>query len=147
MEEYLYGVIPMEVSFEWPLEALKAQAVVSRTYAARNLGKYEEKGYDLSATFLSQVYGGSNCENQKTTKAVDQTKGEVIVYNGRPITAVFHSTCGGLRRTSPMCGTTITSRRNTWKAPAALTARILPSTNGRQSFQRRHKAEPPEKRL
>lgn len=95
IEEYLYGVLPMEVSYEWPVEALKAQAVVSRTYAIKSMGKYEDKGYDLSATFLSQVYGGMNCENSNTTKAVDQTKGEIITFKGQLISAVFHSTCGG----------------------------------------------------
>jgi len=78
VEGYLYGVMAREVSPEWPLEALKAQAVVSRTYVMKNLGKHDREGFDLSATMTSQVYGGVESEDPRTSEAVNLTRGEVI---------------------------------------------------------------------
>ncbi len=95
LEGYLKGVLPMEVSPAWPIESLKAQAVASRTYALNNLGKYSERGYDLSADIFSQVYGGVEAESENTSRAVEETRGEILVYNGRPGRAYFHSSCGG----------------------------------------------------
>lgn len=95
MEGYLYGVMAREVSPEWSIEALKAQAVVSRTYVMKNLGKHDREGFDLSATITSQVYGGVEAEDPRTSKAVDLTRGEVITYNGELIKSFFHSNCGG----------------------------------------------------
>jgi len=95
VEGYLYGVMTREVSPEWSMEALKAQAVVSRTYVMKNLGKHDKQGFDLSATITSQVYGGVEAEDDRTSKAVDLTQGEVITYKGDPIKSFFHSNCGG----------------------------------------------------
>jgi len=95
VEGYLYGVMTREVSPEWPIEALKAQAVVSRTYVMKNLGKYDKEGFDLSATITSQVYGGGEAEDPRTSKAVDLTQGEVITYKRELIKSFFHSNCGG----------------------------------------------------
>ncbi len=95
LEEYLYGVLPREISPEWPVEAMKTQAVVSRTFAVRNKGKHGSKGYDLSATVFCQVYGGMECEDKRSNAAVDSTKGEVIKCGDELVQAVSHSTCGG----------------------------------------------------
>ncbi|MEE9316373.1 MAG: SpoIID/LytB domain-containing protein [bacterium] len=95
VEGYIYGVMTREVSPEWPIEALKAQAVVSRTYVMKNLGKYDKQGFDLSATITSQVYGGGESEDPRTSKAVDLTQGEVVTYKGELIKSFFHSNCGG----------------------------------------------------
>jgi stage II sporulation protein D len=95
IEGYLYGVMSREVSPGWHIEALKAQAVVSRTYVMKNLGKHDREGFDLSATMTSQVYGGVEAEDPRTTEAVDLTRGEVITYNGELIKSFFHSNCGG----------------------------------------------------
>lgn len=95
VEGYLYGVMTREVSPEWHIEALKAQAVVSRTYVMKNLGKYGKEGFDLSATITSQVYGGVESEDPRTSKAVDLTQGQVITYRGELIKSFFHSNCGG----------------------------------------------------
>ena len=69
LEEYLYGVLPLEMSTGWPTEALKAQAVCARTYAAKDIGRFEEYGFDVTDTTLSQVYGGISVEKEDTTKA------------------------------------------------------------------------------
>jgi len=97
MEEYLYGVLKKEISPQWPAEALKAQAIASRTFAifTINMNKYIDKDYNICATTNSQAYGGVNHEDTLTNKAVDETRGLVMVYNGKPINAVYHSDSGG----------------------------------------------------
>ena len=92
---YLYGVIPKEVSPSWPGEVLKAQAVVSRTYVLNNLGKDCENGYDICSTYLSQVYGGVEAEDPRSTLAVEETGEEVIYYRDSPARVYFHSNSGG----------------------------------------------------
>ncbi|MDD2772342.1 MAG: SpoIID/LytB domain-containing protein [Elusimicrobiales bacterium] len=99
IEEYLYGVLPSEMGPEWPLEALKAQAVVARTYALYTLqGASEKASFDLCADTRCQVYGGAS-EDPKAVEAVRATQGEVLLWNGRLVHAFFHANCGG--RTSP----------------------------------------------
>lgn len=93
MEEYLLSVVPSEMPASYPLEALKAQAVASRTYALVNRGKHGE--FDLCSTTHCQVYKGMRVENERSTRAVMETLGEVITYNSQPIKAFFHSSSGG----------------------------------------------------
>ena len=100
IEEYLYGVVPAEMPASWPVEALKAQAVACRTYVLASLGTYEKQGFDVLATQSSQVYRGYDGENPATTRAVDETRGVVATYRGRPISAVFHSSSGGYTENS-----------------------------------------------
>jgi stage II sporulation protein D len=95
LEEYLYGVLPMEVDPRWPEEALKAQAVAARTLAVYSLRRYAAEGYDVRATTDTQVYGGAGVEDPRTSAAVEATRGEVVIYEGRPIFAAFHSDSGG----------------------------------------------------
>lgn len=91
IEEYLYGVVPLEMSTGWQVEALKAQAVCARTYVAKSMGKYMSQGFDVYNTTMSQVYGGVNVEKDDCTRAVDETRGMVITYNGQLIDAVYCS--------------------------------------------------------
>jgi stage II sporulation protein D len=95
MEDYVRGVVASEMSHGWPLEALKSQAVVARSYAVANKGRYASDGFDLCATPACQVYGGISAERPATDKAVASTRGQVLMYKGEPISAVFHSCCGG----------------------------------------------------
>lgn len=95
LEDYLYGVLYHEVSPRWPIEALKAQAIVSRTYALYQKSINETKDFDLTSDFYSQVYGGKTSEKYRTTRAVDLTRGEVLIYEGKLLPAYFHATCGG----------------------------------------------------
>jgi len=97
IEDYLKGVVPNELSpynFN-ELEALKAQAVAARTYAIKNLGLYKGLGFDLLDTPQSQVYRGMLTEHSLSSKAVEETKGEVALYKGELINALYTSTCGG----------------------------------------------------
>ena len=95
IEEYLYGVLKKEISPRWPKEALKAQAVAARTFAIFNMNKYIDKGYNICASTNSQAYGGLNHEDPLTNKAVDETRGVIVTYKGKPINAVYHSDSGG----------------------------------------------------
>lgn len=95
MDEYLYGVVPREMSNGWPLESLKAQAIAARTYTVANYNKRIVEGFNVIDTQYDQAYGGFNSEGANATKAVDETSGKIIVYNERPISAVYHSSSGG----------------------------------------------------
>jgi stage II sporulation protein D len=97
LETYLRGVVPKEMgAWEYPsLEALKAQAVAARTYAVANRGKREKDGYDLVDTVSDQVYGGRDGEQSLTDRAVEETKGLVATYGGKPIQALFMADSGG----------------------------------------------------
>ncbi|WP_252891473.1 SpoIID/LytB domain-containing protein [Thermoclostridium stercorarium] len=81
IEEYLYGVVPSEIEADAPIEAIKAQAVAARTYTYQNIGKYEKWGFDLTDTVSSQVYNGYDAERPATNRAVDETRGQKIMYN------------------------------------------------------------------
>ncbi|MCX7926517.1 MAG: SpoIID/LytB domain-containing protein [Candidatus Omnitrophica bacterium] len=95
LEEYLYGVLPAEMPARWPLEALKAQAVAARSETLAKLNRHKNQGYDLCTTVHCQVYNGIESETLTTNLAVEQTKGLVLVYQGKPIDAVYSSNCGG----------------------------------------------------
>lgn len=94
LEDYLYGVVPAESIPSWPLESLKAQAVAARTYAIAHRGQFASLGYDLKASVASQVYGGMAVEKPSTDRAVDETRGQILTYQGKVIDA-FYSDCTG----------------------------------------------------
>lgn len=95
MEEYIYGIIPWEISPAWPMEAVKAQAVAARTYALYHLGKHKKDGFDLCNTTDCQVYGGREAEDPRGNWAVDATKGMVVTYKNKLVPTFFHSSSGG----------------------------------------------------
>jgi len=100
LETYVKGVIPYEMNGDWPLEALKAQAVCARTYACRtskHLGTY---GFDVCATTDCQVYYGTGsggaAPSKNSNRAVEKTEGEKLYYGGDLVqNAVYHSSNGG----------------------------------------------------
>jgi stage II sporulation protein D len=93
LEAYLKGVVPSEMPSTWSPEALKAQAVAARSYALANLAK--GRGFDLYGDTRSQVYGGLDAESTTASDAVDATKGQVVLYNGKVADTLFFSTSGG----------------------------------------------------
>ncbi len=97
MEDYIKGVVASEVGSKWENEAIKAQAVAARTYALyQRLHNVTSKmRYHLTSTVLHQAYKGSDVP-ASIVKAVDETKGEVLMYDGSPIIAYYHSTSGGI---------------------------------------------------
>jgi stage II sporulation protein D len=95
IEDYLKGVLPKEVVSDWPEDALKAQAVISRTYAVFKNIENKDYPFTLSSDVGSQVYGGKTAENAATSRAVDRTRGQILTFNGKIFPAFFHSSCGG----------------------------------------------------
>lgn len=95
LESYLKGIMKTEISPAWPEEAIKAQAVASRTFALFRMQEGRDGLYDVKATVADQVYGGVRGEDPRSNAAVDATKGEVLTYGGRLILSVFHSEAGG----------------------------------------------------
>jgi stage II sporulation protein D len=95
LEDYLFSVVPSEMPSRWPLEALKAQAIAARSYAVANLGKHAADGYDIKATIDDQAYAGVSAEHTESTQAVLETRGQVLQYDGKVISAYFHSASGG----------------------------------------------------
>lgn len=102
VEEYLRGVVPFEIGTldSSRYEALKAQAVAARTYAYRHFGSREALGFDVFADTRDQVYNGIPKNSGLTDRAILETSGEVILFDGAPIEAYYHSTCAG-RTESP----------------------------------------------
>ncbi|MCC6278834.1 MAG: SpoIID/LytB domain-containing protein, partial [Oligoflexia bacterium] len=110
LETYLKGVVPIEIGAGSPHEALKAQAVAARTFAMYKMGlnrseqrltRFTAKGCpDVVATTADQQYLGASTENSKTSLAVEQTQGEVLLYSGSPIYAAFHANSGGRTRSA-----------------------------------------------
>jgi SpoIID/LytB domain protein len=102
LEEYLRGVVPMELSpGSYPeIEALKAQAVAARSYALAHLGKHRDEGFDLVDDTRAQVYGGLSAERELTNRAIYETRGIAAVFpseDGKlaPIEALYTANCGG----------------------------------------------------
>ena len=97
IEDYLRGVVPNELSpMAFPqMEALKAQAVAARSYVLDHRGDYSSRGFDICATPACQVYRGQATEHPTTDRAVQETRGVIASWRGRPINAYYTSTCGG----------------------------------------------------
>lgn len=97
LEDYLKGVVSNEMSDSWPLEALKAQAVCARTYAKiqMNSSKHASQGFDLCNTNHCQVYGGLNTSGSNTDRAVEETAGQCVWYNGALAETTYFSSDGG----------------------------------------------------
>lgn len=94
-EQYLYGVVPSEIQSGSNTEALKAQAVTARTYSLNNIGKHADLDFELCSTTHCQVYKGLGEETANTNKAVDDTRGKIVMYNGKPAAVFFFSSDGG----------------------------------------------------
>lgn len=95
LEDYLVGLINCEISSQWPIESVKAQAVVARTYAYYQKRARASALYHLESSVLDQVYDGCEIEDSRAARGVRETAGEIITYGGQPIQAFYHSNCGG----------------------------------------------------
>lgn len=95
LEQYLVGVINSEISSTWPMESVKTQAVIARTYAVAKREERRTAPYHLEATVMDQVYDGSDQEDGRAARGVQETEGQVLVYHGTVIQAFYHATCGG----------------------------------------------------
>jgi stage II sporulation protein D len=96
MDDYVKGVVPLEIGTGAPgdVAAVEAQAVTARSYAVMHLVG-PSRPYDMLATVADQVYGGAGAETAVGNRAVDETAGLVLLYNGRAVNAPYHAACGG----------------------------------------------------
>lgn len=96
MEDYLKQVVPSEMPRSFGVEALKVQSVAARTYAISDFlkGRYTNLGFHVKDTIESQVYN-NQVENQDANRAIEETRGEILVYDGKPIDAKYSSTSSG----------------------------------------------------
>ena len=97
IEKYLGSVVGSEMPAKWPLEALKAQAIASRTYALKQKGN---PLYDIDSTNMNQVYIGLEAGTHKTKRAVNSTRSLVLTYENKLINALFHSSSAGMTENS-----------------------------------------------
>jgi len=95
LEEFLIGLINCEISSQWPMEAVKAQAVIARSYAIFQKESRKNAQYHLESSVLDQVYEGCDIEDSRAARGVKETAGEVLTYSGSIIQAFYHSNCGG----------------------------------------------------
>ena len=129
LENYLLGVLPYEMSYSWPIEALKAQAVAARTYTLKSIEDKKLGGdFDLYSDVRSQMYKGSFTVYDSVKQAVEETKGQVLTYKGNKFYTYYHANCGG--HTDPVpwlkdtikplsgntCGYCEHAKTYTWKA-------------------------------
>ncbi|MCD6578627.1 SpoIID/LytB domain-containing protein [bacterium] len=99
MEDYVRGVLPGEMPSNWPIEALKAQAILARTYGYYHLLQHK-KYYDLGSDVNYQIFSGNVGISESVNKAVRSTRHLVLTYSDFPIVVFYHSTCGGMTESS-----------------------------------------------
>ena len=97
IEKYLGSVVGSEMPAKWPLEALKAQAIASRTYALKQKGN---SLYNIDSTNKNQVYIGLEARTNKTKRAVKSTRSLVLTYKNKLINSLFHSSSAGMTENS-----------------------------------------------
>ncbi|HPO95281.1 MAG TPA: SpoIID/LytB domain-containing protein [Elusimicrobiales bacterium] len=93
IERYLWGVLGPEMGTSWPMEALKAQAVASRTYTLASLNRNAD--YDMTNSTKHQVYTGFENISPQIISAVNETRGEVLTYKDNIFYAYYHANSGG----------------------------------------------------
>lgn len=96
LEDYLRGVVPMEIGHRTAdeREAVAAQAIAARSYAYTHIAA-DARPYDMRSTVVDQVYGGADAETPLGDTAVAETRGLVLTYRGVVVNAPYHSACGG----------------------------------------------------
>lgn len=104
LDEYVQGIVAAEMPNGFPTQALRAQAVLARTYALKHIGKHKKQGYDLCDAQNCQVYNGVGAETDAGNAAVEATLGEILTYQGKPIESVFSANCGGATQSAKDAG-------------------------------------------
>ena len=95
LEEYLLSCVPAEMPASWPFEALKAQAVAARSETLSKKGRHKSEGFDVCSEQHCAVYRGIGNEQRNPTRAVLETRGEILASSGKPVGAVYADNCGG----------------------------------------------------
>ena len=96
-EVYLRGVVPKEMGPQFPIEALKAQAVIARSYLYYNWKKGSAywKPFDIAGDYSAQSFSGEDDRTPRTDSAINLTRGEILLYNGKIAETLYHACCGG----------------------------------------------------
>ncbi len=95
LEAYTAGTLPSEMPSSWPLEALKVQAVLARTYALSKMGRHNAEGFDVCDEVHCAAYHGVGAETERTNQAVNETAGMVLKAGKRVLSVVYSAQCGG----------------------------------------------------
>ena len=95
LDDYVRGVLEAELPPGFPPEAQKAQAIVIRTYALANADRHLKEGYNFCDLTHCQVYAGRNLPYRSLDEVVKATRRMILMFQGKPIQALYHSTCGG----------------------------------------------------
>ncbi len=96
MESYLAGVLNAEISTKWAIEVVKAQSVISRTFALYQMEKRKKHMWHVTAGLSDQVYLGVDISDERGAFAIHQTRGIVVTYQGKLAQTFYHSNCGGV---------------------------------------------------
>ncbi len=99
-DDYLAGVLPYEIGPNSPLEALKAQAVIARTWGIFNSDRFNMDKYHLCVTTQCQVYKPPKITNKKVQQAIEATSNLILTYGNKPINAFYHGSNGGVSATA-----------------------------------------------
>ncbi len=94
LEDYLKGVVPREVDARWPMETLKAQAIIARTFTLQQIADCAGQPFDVTMIW-PQLYGGLLDERPRATEAVDATRGLVVTSGHQLVLTYYHTVCGG----------------------------------------------------
>ena len=95
LDTYVAGVVNHEMDSRWPQAAVDAQTILARTYALKRMEERAGQAFDLDRTVADQVYQGTVGEDERSWAAVERTRGQVLSYQGRLATGLYHSCCGG----------------------------------------------------
>src|SRR3972149_6545848 len=96
LDSYIAGIINNEISSKWPEGVIKSQVVIARTYAIFSMRKKANSPYHLESSVMGQVYNGASGEDDIVRKAVRETAGEILLFDGEPALTVYHSNAGGM---------------------------------------------------
>jgi stage II sporulation protein D len=112
-DDYMRGALPGEMPAHWEFEALRAQAIAARTYAAWRQSTAGERTWDVRDDTADQCYGGQTFEAARASSAVEATASLILTYDGKPIRALYSSASGGV---SENVGCVLDAERvgNTW---------------------------------
>jgi SpoIID/LytB domain protein len=138
LETYLRGVVPHEIGPNAPLNATQAQTIIARTYALRNLRRFQADNYQLCANTHCQVYYGLSDSNPQADRAIAATQGLVLTYKNELVDALYSSTTGGVTATfsDVWNGTERPYLRAVIDAPANIWDLSHQSLENEQSFRR-----------
>ncbi len=99
-DDYLEGVLPYEIGPNSPLEALKSQAIIARTWGIHNSERFNMDNYHLCITTQCQVYKPPKFKNKRVKKAIKETSNLVLVHRNKPINSFYHGSNGGISATA-----------------------------------------------